>query len=68
MAIKITKEPMKCFSALCPKCGCEFTYEFEDVTEYGVNSYYVQCPSCHADRNHFVSYIGDFKYEETGLR
>ena len=31
MAIKIIKQGVKEFSITCPYCGCEFTYEKEDV-------------------------------------
>lgn len=31
MAIKIIKEGVKEFHTTCPVCGCEFTYEKEDV-------------------------------------
>ena len=41
MAIKITKSGRKTFDAACPQCGCEFTYELEDVHLFGVT-----CPEC----------------------
>ena len=40
MAIEIVKNGCKKFNMTCPNCGCEFTYEYEDV-EVGV----VICPS-----------------------
>ncbi len=41
MAIKIIKQGVKEFHITCPYCGCEFTYENEDV----YNSEVI-CPCC----------------------
>lgn len=41
MAIKIIKQGVKEFRITCPYCGCEFTYENEDVC----NSEVI-CPCC----------------------
>lgn len=41
MAIKIIKQGIKEFNIICPYCGCEFTYEKEDVC----NSEVI-CPCC----------------------
>ena len=41
MAIKIIKQGTKEFHITCPHCGCEFTYENEDV----YNSEVI-CPCC----------------------
>ena len=41
MAIKIIKQGVKEFHITCPHCGCEFTYENEDVC----NSEVI-CPCC----------------------
>lgn len=41
MAIKIIKQGVKEFRTTCPYCGCEFTYEKEDV----YNSEVI-CPCC----------------------
>ena len=41
MAIKIIKQGVKEFHITCPYCGCEFTYEKEDV----YNSEVI-CPCC----------------------
>lgn len=41
MAIKIIKQGVKEFRITCPYCGCEFTYEKEDVC----NSQVI-CPCC----------------------
>lgn len=42
MAIKIIKEGQVKFPATCGRCGCEFTYELEDVNTAG----FVTCPCC----------------------
>lgn len=47
MAIEIVKEGCKKFNITCPNCGCEFTYEYEDVS-IGV----VPCPCCQARLPH----------------
>lgn len=41
MAIKIIKQGVKEFRITCPYCGCEFTYEKEDV-----HNSQVICPCC----------------------
>lgn len=41
MAIKVIKQGVKEFHITCPYCGCEFTYENEDVC----NSEVI-CPCC----------------------
>lgn len=51
MAIKIIKQGVKEFHITCPYCGCEFTYENEDV-----HNSEVICPCCltklpHKDMN-----------------
>jgi hypothetical protein len=46
MAIKVIKHGTKVFRAVCPICGCEFEYEYEDLkTEYGFVRE-VKCPDC----------------------
>lgn len=46
MAIKVIKHGTKVFRAVCPICGCEFEYEYEDLkTEYGFVRQ-VKCPDC----------------------
>lgn len=55
MAIKIIKHGQKEFTHTCSRCGCEFTYEFEDILT-GTNSLdlaatstsvkYIKCPDC----------------------
>ena len=46
MAIKIIKQGKTKFTAYCDRCGCEFTYEMEDVV-----GEIVRCPCC---KNHIV--------------
>lgn len=41
MSVKIIKDGVKEFRITCPNCGCEFTYENEDVS----NSVVI-CPCC----------------------
>lgn len=41
MAIKIIKQGVKEFQITCPYCGCEFTYEKEDI-----HNSQVICPCC----------------------
>lgn len=40
--IKIIKHGQKEFTHTCSRCGCEFTYEYEDITL----SNFVICPDC----------------------
>lgn len=47
MAIKIIKQGVKEFHITCPYCGCEFTYENEDVC----NSEVI-CPCCSTNLPH----------------
>ena len=47
MAIKIIKDGKKEFDITCPYCGCEFTYEKEDVC----NSEVI-CPCCSTNLPH----------------
>lgn len=54
--IEIIKQGQTKFTAHCYKCGCEFTYEMEDVVDDGVI-----CPCC---ANHIVHMdpMGIIKY------
>ena len=47
MSIKIIKQGVKEFHITCPNCGCEFTYENEDVC----NSEVI-CPCCSTNLPH----------------
>ena len=42
--IEIIKKPKERFEMSCPKCGCVFAYEFEDVDED--IDIMVDCPIC----------------------
>lgn len=42
MAIEILKEGQTKFTGFCPYCGCEFTYELEDISISDL----VTCPCC----------------------
>ena len=52
--IKVIKHGQKEFNCICPRCGCEFTYEYEDIHTEAIRgiSYnysstsYVVCPDC----------------------
>lgn len=47
MSVEIIKDGVKKFRITCPNCGCEFTYEYEDVS-IGM----VPCPCCQAHLPH----------------
>ena len=51
--IKVIKHGQTEFNATCGRCGCEFTYEYEDIQNEAVrsltnysNTRYVKCPDC----------------------
>lgn len=48
--IKIIKSGKKEFHAICSNCGCEFTYEQEDLNGTG----FINCPECNAIMEHSV--------------
>lgn len=50
MAIKIIKDGIKEFHITCPFCGCEFTYENEDV-----HNSEVICPCCSTKLPHKIT-------------
>lgn len=54
--IKIIKSGKKEFHATCPSCGCEFTYEMEDLNgkDYVWASDYVKCPECGMPISHLT--------------
>lgn len=47
MAIKIIKQGTKEFRITCPFCGCEFTYEKEDIHDSKLI-----CPCCSTNLTH----------------
>ena len=46
MAIKVIKHGKETFKAVCPICGCEFSYQAEDLKEDRFHNHYVECPDC----------------------
>lgn len=49
--IKIIKEGKKEFNAVCPTCGCEFSYELNDLKR-GITYSTIKCPCCGDDIVH----------------
>ena len=43
MAIKVIKHGKETFKAVCPICGCEFSYQSEDLKEDCFHNHYVEC-------------------------
>ena len=52
MAIKIIKHGKETFKAVCPICGCEFSYQAEDLKEDLFHNHYVECPDCKQTVSH----------------
>lgn len=47
MAINIIKHGEKKFKTICPICGCEFEYEYEDIDkDYLSKDFTIKCPDC----------------------
>lgn len=47
MAIKVIKHGETKFKIICPVCGCEFEYEYEDLVEcYIPGLKQIKCPDC----------------------
>jgi hypothetical protein len=49
--IKVIKHGQKEFEMTCSRCGCEFTYEFEDILQDSfslttTSARFVKCPDC----------------------
>ena len=44
--ITVIKHGKETFKAVCPICGCEFTYQAEDLKEDIFHNHYVECPDC----------------------
>lgn len=49
--IKIIKEGKKEFNTVCPTCGCEFSYGFDDLKK-GIAYSIIKCPCCGDDIVH----------------
>ena len=52
MAIKVIKHGKETFKAVCPICGCEFSYQAEDLKEDRFHNHYVECPDCKQTVSH----------------
>ena len=57
--IEVLKEGSKHFVTVCPKCGCLFRYDVEDVTGHST----VPCPWC----NDFVTHELKNREPEAGI-
>ena len=44
--INIIRHGKETFRATCPICGCEFTYQAEDLKEDCFHNHHVECPEC----------------------
>ena len=63
MAIKVIKHGKETFKAVCPICGCEFSYQAEDLKEDRFHNHYVECPDC----KQIVSHEYEFKNKSITL-
>ena len=54
--IEIIREPKERFETYCPRCGCVFAYELEDVDD---DIDMVECPAC----GKFVEHVAWSRYE-----
>jgi len=74
--ITVIKHGKETFKAVCPICGCEFTYQAEDLKEDCFHNHYVECPDCKQavshkyevkkkslDENILWEYVEDHKIE-----
>lgn len=50
---KVITKPDKSFRAECDRCGCEFTYELDDMYKQFASEV-VSCPSCEHAIYHFI--------------
>lgn len=55
--IKIISQPT-CFEDTCSKCGCKYSYEYEDVEESCTmpGDYFTTCPVCKIQNSHRGDY------------
>lgn len=49
--IEIIEHGKDKFDAVCPRCGCKFTYQLEDLKTYMITEF-VDCPDCGKRYNH----------------
>lgn len=61
--VKIISQP-NYFINTCEKCGCEYSYEYEDVEESCTmpGDYFTMCPICKIQNSH----RGDYRAVYTG--
>lgn len=63
--IKIISQPTH-FEDICRKCGCEYSYEYEDINESCTipGDYFTTCPVCKVQNSH-IGYRAVYSgYEE----
>lgn len=55
--IKIISKPTH-FEDTCRRCGCEYSYEYEDVVESRTmpGDYFTTCPVCKTQNSHMGNY------------
>lgn len=66
MAKHIINEGAKVFTTTCPICGCEFSYEIEDL-ELSLGEQTVRCPSCDRSVPHKHYHKGIWPEPNTAL-
>jgi hypothetical protein len=53
---KIIRKPIK-YKLCCESCGCEFSYEYEDIKfSPFAGSFVVECPNCKCNNDHDKKY------------
>lgn len=52
MAITVIKHGKQTFKVTCPVCGCEFTYDTDDLKEDLFKNHYIECPDCKEPVSH----------------
>ena len=52
MSITVIKHGKETFKVVCPVCGCEFTYQAEDLETDMFGNHHVTCPDCHQPVSH----------------
>ena len=65
--INIIKHGKETFRVVCPVCGCEFTYQAEDLKADMFGNHYVECPDCKNAVPHDepkVKGIGDLSWRD----
>lgn len=65
--INIIKHGKETFRVVCPVCGCEFTYQAEDLKTDMFGNHHVECPDCKSAVPHDepkVKGIGDLSWKD----